>query len=113
MASERQDQLHALLPLSIQAAAIDLTSRGVFEFAYPASMGAVVVDAIVVHGWRLLGGDLWQREDDRLEVTHLNWHTGRDESASDAVAKAVAFVRTYHDDGQKYVSYVFTRVAPI
>nr|BFE29822.1 hypothetical protein GCM10010200_020730 [Actinomadura rugatobispora] len=112
MAAPKQERLLAALPHRLQALAVDLSSEGSFEYAFPVANCDEVFEALVASGFVPTGGDLWEPLSDGFGSTGEGWYFQRDEGSSAAETLTLArrrwdaFRMTLLDGDVRYVTFM-------
>jgi hypothetical protein len=111
-----QQGVLSLLDPELQKEAVDLTSYGVREYAFPLRVARRVLAEIVHGGGVVLGGDLWIVHDDGIyEPGHDNWFVNRvpgeslDDFAARQAGAANRFFERQEDDGRSYATFVLSK----
>ena len=105
MASSVQEWMLKSLSPSVASSAVDLTSEGSREYAFPVLISREVFDSLVSQGFVVLGGDLWKKEKDGFSACGESWFS---ESSSPSAARGAwfHFFNILPEGGDYYVTFV-------
>ena len=105
MAAKRQEDLLARIPTLLRKCAIDLSSEGSGEYAYPISKAEEVFDALIGSGVVILGGDLWKIVSDGFASCHVGWYSKQNDGG-DASDRWHEFAMRIPNEDAYYVTFV-------
>jgi hypothetical protein len=113
MATEAQSNMLGFLPPDLAALAVDLSVvAGSREYCFPLAVAPAVLQNLLMNGVTVLGGDLWDLENDEYYPSGESWYTdsvqGESEESREARVRTTAskfFVR-YATAVDKRVTFV-------
>ncbi|WP_305783917.1 Imm40 family immunity protein [Symbioplanes lichenis] len=113
MVSEAQSDMLRVLSPNLAALAVDLTViAGSREYCFPLDAAPAVFEALVKNGVVILGGDLWECEEDGYFPVGETWYVdsseGKSSSGHEARVRAAAgeFFARYGSMDDKWVTFV-------
>lgn len=113
MASEVQSEMLSLLPSDLAALAVDLSViAGSREYCFPLDVSLSVLENLLRNGLVVLGGDLWDLENDEYYPSGESWYAdaveGESVMARESRVRATAkkFFARYENAANKRVTFV-------
>jgi len=112
VASRDQNRLLEALSDRLKSSAVDLTSEGSAEFAFPVSCAREVYDSLVDAKWLILGGDLWKAENDGFSSCPKGWYIPSSDddfsAARDEISREKwnSFIDAISDYTDFYVTFI-------
>jgi hypothetical protein len=113
MASEAQSDMLGLLPPGLAELAVDLSLiAGSREYSFPLAVAPAVLETLLGNGVTVLGGDVWDFENDEYYPSGESWYIdslkGESAMAREARVKTTAseFFARYATAANKRVTFV-------
>lgn len=106
MLSVKQQEMLQTLADPLRSTAIDISSEGSVEYAFPAARARDIFDELERAGVRVLGGDLWIESGGGYVSAHDSWYASSGSTPSGRRREWEGFVSRLSEGGDHYVTFV-------